>query len=41
MVQAEEDMTEIFLKNIGDLSKVNLEEIINIMLEKKQDGEKV
>lgn len=35
-----EDINRIFLNQIKDLDKVNINDIVNIILEKKQDGEK-
>lgn len=37
----EESIARIFLNQIEDLNSVNLEEVVKIMLEMKQDGEKV
>lgn len=35
-----EDINRMFLNQIKDLDKVNINDIVNIILEKKQDGEK-
>lgn len=41
MLKVEEGISKLFMDQIENLDYVNLEEIIDIMLEIKQDGEKI
>lgn len=41
MLQLEDNITKMFLDQIKDLNRVNLEEVIEIMIEIKKDDEKI